>query len=56
MARRRIGCEAQATAGVFDAERPFPPNEIEKIEAHRVRERTQFLHLGQHEIADRVQP
>ncbi len=40
MARRRIGCEAQKTAAVFDAERAVPPNEIEKIETHRVRERT----------------
>ena len=56
MARRRLGCEIQATADVFDAERAVPPNEIEEIETHRVRERTQFHHLGQDKIADRVQP
>jgi len=56
MARRRIGCETQAAADLFDAERAVPLNEIEKIETHRFRERTQFHHLGQDKIADRIQP
>jgi hypothetical protein len=34
----------------------MPLNQIEEIETHWIRERTQFVHLGYHEIADAVQP
>jgi hypothetical protein len=46
----------KTVADGFDGERPFPADEIEEIETHRIGERTELVRLGQDDIADGVQP
>ena len=56
MARRRGGAQPKTSAGVLGCKRTVPADEIEEIEARRIGERTQLVHLGQDQVADCVQP